>query len=72
MSDKMSDKENDFLEKLIKTLEEDEFVTTNHMSNITGIPVSTVRRYMKKFCELDIINSQGKNKSTKYCLKNDE
>lgn len=71
MSDKMSDKENDFLEKLIKTLEEDEFVTTNHMSNITGIPVSTVRRYMKKFCELDIINSQGKNKSTKYCLKND-
>ncbi len=72
MSDKMSDKEHDFLEKLIKTLEEDEFVTTNHMSNITGIPVSTVRRYMKKFCELDIINSQGKNKSTKYCLKNDE
>lgn len=68
---KMSDKENDFLEKLIKTLEEDEFVTTNHMSNITGIPVSTVRRYMKKFCELDIINSQGKNKSTKYYLKND-
>lgn len=72
MSDKMSNKENNFLGKLIKTLEEDEFVTTNHMSNITGIPVSTVRRYMKKFCELDIINSQGKNKSTKYCLKNDD
>lgn len=77
MSDKMSDmlgdkltgKEKVFLEILIKQLNEDKYVTTTVMSNITRIPSSTIRRYMKKFCELGILVSEGKNKSTQYRLK---
>ncbi len=77
MSDKMSDKVRDkltgkekaFLEILISQLIEDKYITTTIMSNITGVPISTIRRYMKKFCELDILVSEGKNKSTQYRLK---
>lgn len=66
-SDKMSKKI--FLEMLIKQLKTDEYVTMTAMSNITNIPTSTVRRYMKKFCELGVLTSAGKNKSTQYRLK---
>ena len=77
MSDKMSDKVSDklkakekvFLEILISQLEEEKYVTTTGLSNITSIPKPTIRRYMKKFCELGILVSQGKNKSTQYRLK---
>lgn len=67
--DKLTEKEKLFLEILIRQLSEDEYVTTTVMSNITRIPSSTIRRYMKKFCELGILVSEGKNKSTRYRLK---
>lgn len=69
LSDKLTGKEKVFLEILIKQLKEDKYVTTTVMSNITRIPPSTIRRYMKKFCELGILVSEGKNKSTQYRLK---
>lgn len=69
LGDKLTGKEKVFLEILIKQLNEDEYVTTKVMSNITRIPSSTIRRYMKKFCELGILVSEGKNKSTQYRLK---
>lgn len=53
-------------EILISQLNVDKCVTTKVMSNI---PISTIRRYMKKFCELGILISEGKNKSTQYRLK---
>lgn len=70
MSDKLTGKEKAFLEILISQLIEDEYITTSIMSNITGVSISTIRRYMKKFCELGILVSEGKNKSTQYRLKN--
>lgn len=69
LGDKLTGKEKVFLEILIRQLNEDEYVTTKVMSNITRIPSSTIRRYMKKFCELGILVSEGKNKSTQYRLK---
>ena len=69
LSDKLTGKEKVFLEILIKQLNKDKYITTTVMSNITGIPASTIRRYMKKFCELDILVSEGKNKSAQYRLK---
>lgn len=69
LSNKLTGKEKVFLEILIKQLKEDKFVTTTVMSNITRIPTSTIRRYMRKFCELGILVSEGKNKSTQYRLK---
>lgn len=77
LSDKMSDKVRDkltgkekaFLEILISQLIEDKYITTTIMANITGVPISTIRRYMKKYCELGILASEGKNKSTQYRLK---
>ena len=69
MSNKLNGREKVFLEMLISQLEENKYVTTSIMSNITSIPKSTIRRYMKKFCELDILSSEGKNKSTQYRLK---
>ena len=76
LSDKMSDmlgdkltvKEKMFLKILIKQLKEDKYVTTTVMSNIARIPPSTIRRYMKKFCELGILVSEGRNKRTQYRL----
>lgn len=69
LGDKLTGKEKVFLEILIKQLKEDKYVTTTVMSNITRIPTSTIRRYMKKFCALGILVSEGKNKSTQYRLK---
>lgn len=69
VSNKLNGREKVFLEMLISQLEENKYVTTSIMSNITSIPKSTIRRYMKKFCELDILSSEGKNKSTLYRLK---
>lgn len=68
MSDKMSDREKEFLKLLIKELEHNEFVTTTQMSNTANVLVSTVRRYMAKFCEWGIIVSDGKNRGAKYYL----
>ena len=69
MSDKLSEKEKVFLEILISQLNVDKYVTTKAMSDISNIPISTIRRYMKKFCELEILVSEGKNKGTQYRLK---
>lgn len=69
LSDKLTGKEKAFLKTLISQLKENEYVTTTIMSNITSVPTSTIRRYMKKFCELGILASKGKNKSTQYWLK---
>lgn len=49
LSDKLTGKEKVFLEILIKQLNEDKYVTTTVMSNITRIPPSTIRRYIKNF-----------------------
>ena len=70
VSDKMTEKEKLFFEMLVKSLKVEDYVTTSSMSNITNIPISTVRRYMIRFCELGILYSEGKNKGTKYYWKN--
>ena len=42
------------------------------MVEISGMPESTTRRYLIKFCELEIIKSDGKNRGTKYILVKNE
>lgn len=68
MSDKMSDKEKIFYSLLIQSFENVDFVTTEIMSDVTGMSKATTRRYMSKFCNFEIIKSEGKKKGTKYYL----
>lgn len=72
MSDKMSDKEKQFYTLTFALFENSEFITNIDVSRRTGMPASTVRRYLKKLCELNILDTQGTNKGTKYYLKNDD
>lgn len=55
-----------FYQLLKNIFKEKEFVTTKMMSSITGMPVSTTRRYLNKLCEKELIKSDGKNKGTRY------
>lgn len=71
MSDKMSDKEKMFYRLLFRAFETADFVTTKTMSGITGMAESTTRRYLTKFCNMGLIQSDGKNRGTKYLLKSD-
>ncbi|MBR5565149.1 MAG: putative DNA binding domain-containing protein [Roseburia sp.] len=68
VSDKMSDKERAFYSLLLQTVEKTDYVTTKTMSEVSGMPESTTRRYLNKFCDLEIVKSDGKNKGTKYYL----
>lgn len=43
-------------------------MTIKIMAEITGMAESTTRRYPNKFCDLEIIKSDGKNRGTKYYL----
>ncbi len=63
---KMSDKEKIFYSFLTQALEENDFVTTKLMAELTGMAESTTRRYLTRFCDLEIIHSNGKNRGTKY------
>ena len=47
-----------------------DFVTTKVVAEAAGMPEATTRRYLAKFSKMDIIVSDGKNRSKKYYLKN--
>lgn len=64
----MSDKEKMFYKLLLQTFAKSDFVTTKLMSEVTGMAESTTRRYLNRFCDLDIIKSNGRNRGTKYYL----
>lgn len=68
VSDKMSDKEKMFYRFLLQAFGTADFVTTKIMSELTGMAESTTRRYLTKFCEWGILESDGKNRGTKYYL----
>ena len=65
---KMSDKEKLFYCLLLQTFEKTDYVTTKMMSEVSRMPESTTRRYLNKFCDLEVIKFDGKNKWTKYYL----
>lgn len=69
MSDKMSDKEKMFYSLLLQAFERTDYVTTKTMIEITGMAASTTRRYLNKFCDMRIIESNGKNRGMRYYLK---
>ena len=69
MSDNLSDKEKRFIDMMFEQLKENEYITTAIMAKASGMPMSTVRRYITKLCEMDIIYSEGKNKGTKYYIR---
>lgn len=69
VSDKMSDKEKMFYSLLLQAFERTDYVTTKTMIEITGMAASTTRRYLNKFCDMRIIESNGKNRGTRYYLK---
>lgn len=68
MSDKMSNKEKVFYSLLLYTFESSDYVTTKIMAEVAGMAESTTRRYLNKFCDLEIIKPDGKNRGTKYYL----
>lgn len=45
------------------------YITSNEASELTGKASSTIRRYMKRYIELNLIESVGENKNRKYYLK---
>lgn len=63
---KMSDKEKMFYSLILQVFENSAYVTTKIMSEVTGMAESTTRRYLNKFCDWEIIKSDGKNRGTKY------
>lgn len=69
MSDNLSDKEKRFIDIMFEQFEENEYITTAIMAKASGMPMSTVRRYITKLCEMEIIYSEGKNKGTKYYIE---
>lgn len=68
MSEKLSDKEKKFIDIMIEEFKRNVYITTAIMVNASGMPISTVGRYMTKLCEMNIVYSEGKNKGTKYYL----
>jgi predicted HTH transcriptional regulator len=66
MSDKMSDKQLLVYSCAEKFIENQGYVTTTDISKETGIPVSTVRRYMAGLCEKKLLKSEGEKKKTIY------
>ena len=65
----MSDKEKKFYASLLSAFEQLNYVTTKIMAENTGMAESTTRRYLTKFCDLEILKSDGKNRGTKYYLR---
>lgn len=55
MSDIMSDKEKVFYAALLEIFQQNKFVTTALTSEITNIPISTIRCCFKKLCDLEIL-----------------
>jgi predicted HTH transcriptional regulator len=66
MSDKMSDKQLIIYSCAEKFIENQGYVTTMDISKETGIPLSTVRRYMASLCENKLLKSEGEKKKTIY------
>ena len=55
---------------LMTLAKQHDFVTTKVVAEAAGMPEATTRRYLAKFSKMDIIVSDGKNRSKKYYLKN--
>jgi predicted HTH transcriptional regulator len=64
VSDKMSDKQLLVYSCAERFIETQGYVTTMDISKETGIPVSTVRRYMASLCERKLLKSEGEKKKT--------
>jgi ATP-dependent DNA helicase RecG len=69
VSDKMSDKDRIVLDYCVEIFGEQEYVTAKMLAEVAELGKSTARRYLNKFCEMNIVESDGKNKGTKYYLK---
>lgn len=65
---KVSDKQKVFYSFLMEVFKSSEYVTTKIMTEYSDMAESTARRYLNKFCEMQIIKSDGKNKGTRYYL----
>lgn len=70
VSDKLNEKEKCFFNVLMTLAKQHDFVTTKVVAEAAGMPEATTRRYLAKFSKMDIIVSDGKNRSKKYYLKN--
>ena len=69
MSDKMVDKRtNGFLKQLLPYFEENEWIDTFTACEITNRPPTTVKRYLKKLMESNILEARGANKNRQYRL----
>ncbi len=68
VSDILNDKEMIFYRLMMQNFEKRGYVTTKIMSAVSGMPAPTARRYLKRFCDFQIIEPDGKNKGTKYFL----
>lgn len=66
VSDKLNEKEKCFFNVLMTLAKQHDFVTTKVVAEAAGMPEATTRRYLAKFSKMDIIVSDGKNRSKKY------
>lgn len=69
MTDKMTDKEKERWKKIKEYLQEHEEIKNIDVQKILSISDSTVKRFLKKMVDYDLLESIGKNKDRKYKLK---
>ncbi|MCL2677005.1 MAG: Fic family protein [Streptococcaceae bacterium] len=67
--DKLNDKEKDFVRKIYPHLKENKEIGNSKAVQLSDIPSATVRRYLKKLVELEVLTSKGENRNRKYLLK---
>ena len=68
MSDKMSDKENEIYLLLYEHLQNNNELTNRDVVKIINKSEATARRYLKRFVEVGLIETEGQNKARIYRL----
>jgi ATP-dependent DNA helicase RecG len=66
----ITEAENEFLKKIKLYLGEHEQINTATASELADKSVTTVKRYLKKLCDLKFLSSEGKTKNKIYKLYN--
>jgi len=67
-SDKMSDKDREVFNLILSFLSQHEFLTNKDAVKLLGKSEATVRRYLNRLTELELLMASGKNRSRKYQL----
>ena len=72
MSDKTSDKEYELFILIADYLSNHDFITNRDVVKLLGKSEATVRRYLGKFVELEMLEAKGEKRSRKYYLTDND